>query len=133
MRISDWSSDVCSSDLIYTTERTLAEHGDKLDAADRQAVESDLEALKEAVKGDDAADIKEKTEALAQSSMKLGEAAYKAAGQETGEAGAGTEAGTQKPEGERVVDADFEEVDEIGRATVYTHATNANPVGRFLH
>src|SRR3546814_5540006 len=87
MRISDWSSDVCSSDLIYTTERTLAEHGDKLDAADRQAVESDLEALKEAVKGDDAADIKEKTEALAQSSMKLGEAAYKAAGQETGEAG----------------------------------------------
>src|SRR3546814_9663867 len=39
--------------LIYTTERTLAEHGDKLDAADRQAVERDLEALKEAVKGDD--------------------------------------------------------------------------------
>src|SRR3546814_63416 len=95
--------------LIYTTERTLAEHGDKLDAADRQAVESDLEALKEAGKGDDAADIKEKTEELAQSSMKLGEAAYKEAGQETGEAGAGTAAGKKKPEGEGGGEAKMEE------------------------
>src|SRR3569833_1231091 len=64
--------------LIHSTEKALSEHGDKVDAADKTAIEAGLAALKEAVKGDDAEDIKAKTNTLAQASMRLGEAMYKA-------------------------------------------------------
>jgi len=100
--------------LIHSTEKSLAELGDKVPAGDRSAIESDLSALKEAVKGDDAADIKTKTDALAQSSMKLGEAMYKAAQEaeqasESGESAGGAKGGAGA---DNVVDADFEEVDD---------------------
>jgi molecular chaperone DnaK len=106
--------------LAHTTEKTLQEHGDKIGGPEKAKIESDLAALKEALKGDDAADIKAKTEALAQSSMKLGEAMYKAqaGGAAPGgdQPGAGPDAGGgAAPGGEgkdKVVDADFEEVDE---------------------
>jgi molecular chaperone DnaK len=95
--------------LIHQTERSLSEHGDKLEAADKTAVESDLAALKEAVAGEDTEAIKSRLEKLAQSSMKLGEAIYKAeqAGGETGADGA-----APSEAGDGVVDADFEEVDD---------------------
>ena len=64
--------------LIHTTERSLQEAGDKVPAGDRDAVQSAIQALKDAVGGDDAEQIKPKTEALAQVAMKLGEAMYKA-------------------------------------------------------
>ena len=64
--------------LVHTTESALKEHGDNLSVDEKSAIESDLAALKEAMEGEDAEAIKEKTQTLAQSSMKLGEAMYKA-------------------------------------------------------
>lgn len=93
--------------LIYTTEKTLKEHGDKVPAANKEAIEKDLAALKQIAKSDDLVAIKSKTETLMQSSMKLGEAMYKAAQ----ESQASSEA-TDAPKDETVVDAEFKEVDE---------------------
>jgi len=91
--------------LVHATEKSLAEFGDKVDAATKSSIESALNDLKEAVKGDDAEDIKAKTNALAQSSMKLGEAMYsaKSAENNAGEA----DANAKKDD---VVDAEFTEV-----------------------
>jgi len=102
--------------LIHSTEKMLAEHGDAVDATDKQQIESDLQALKDVIESDDPAELKAKSEALAQSSMKLGEAMYKAQ-QEAGvepdvgdaETAAGGDSAAQE---ENVVDADFEEVDD---------------------
>jgi molecular chaperone DnaK len=62
--------------LIHFTEKALAEHGSKVGEADRSAIENAIANLKEALKGDDAAVIQAKTNALATASMKLGEAIY---------------------------------------------------------
>jgi molecular chaperone DnaK len=101
--------------LIHTTEKTLQEAGDKVPAGDREAVTAAVQALKDVVGSDDAEAIKAKTEALAQVSMKLGEALYKAqqagGGPEGGEAGPGSAAGAGSAN-DKVVDADFEEVDD---------------------
>ncbi|MCP5322413.1 MAG: molecular chaperone DnaK [Candidatus Paracaedibacteraceae bacterium] len=94
--------------LAYTTEKTLNEHGDKISAADKEAVEKDLAALKEVLKSDDVDTIKSKVDALTQSSMKLGEAIYKAAQEAQASAPEGGEA---KPD-ENVTDAEFKEVNE---------------------
>ncbi|MEK9827239.1 MAG: molecular chaperone DnaK, partial [Rhodospirillales bacterium] len=64
--------------LIQTVEKNLAEHGDALEAEDKSAIEADLQALKDAKEAGDPEDVKSKVEALTQSSMKLGEAMYKA-------------------------------------------------------
>src|SRR5687767_8758507 len=63
--------------LIHSTEQQLAEHGSKVGETERRAIENAMADLKEALKGDDAAAITEKSNALAQASMKLGEAMYK--------------------------------------------------------
>jgi len=100
--------------LVYSTEKSLAEHGDALEAADKAQIETDIAALKTALEGEDADAIKSATEALSQSAMKLGEAMYKAQ-QEAGEApdmgGADPTGGSQQADDATVVDADFEEVD----------------------
>src|SRR6266700_2372562 len=100
--------------LIHTTERTLNEAGDKVSQADRDAVQQAIQALKDTLGSDDAAQIKAKTEALAQVSMKIGEALYKA--QQAQQAGAGEESpphgGPAGGGSDKVVDADFEEVDD---------------------
>ncbi len=70
--------------LIHSTEKALGEHGDKVSADEKTAIEAGLAGLKEAVKGDDLEDIKAKTNTLAQASMKLGEAMYKAQQAEAG-------------------------------------------------
>lgn len=93
--------------LLYSTEKTLKEHGDKISAEDKDAVEKDLAALKEVAKSEDLDAIKSKTEALMQSSMKLGEAMYKAA-QEAQPSAESAEA----PKDDAVVDAEFKEIDE---------------------
>ena len=79
----------------------------------RRSIENAIADLKEALKGDDAAAITAKTNALAQASMKLGEAMYKQA-QESGAAGDGPggAAGTAGGKTEDVVDAEFTEVDD---------------------
>jgi molecular chaperone DnaK len=103
--------------LIHTTEKQLAEHGDKVSADIKSEIEKALEEAKAAVEKGDADEMQQKTAALTQAAMKLGEAMYKAQQAET-ETAAGPDAGTSGPseqpaEGqEEVVDAEFSEVDE---------------------
>lgn len=99
--------------LIHTTEKALKDHGDAVDASEKSAIESNIAELKEAMEADDLEAIKAKTQSLTESSMKLGEAMYKAAQAEAegGEA-AGGDAGGAEAKDENVVDADFEEVDD---------------------
>ncbi len=95
--------------LVHSTEKALAEHGSKIGESDRRMIEDAMSDLREALKGDDADVIAAKTNALAQASMKLGEAMYKQS-QEGG--GSGGEAGGGGAQKEDVVDAEFTEVDD---------------------
>ncbi|MCF8469798.1 MAG: molecular chaperone DnaK [Parvibaculum sp.] len=96
--------------LANSTEKTLAENADKIEADVKAEVEAALEALKTALKDGSSEDIKTKMEALTQVSMKMGEALYKAAQADAEtEAAAGSDASAS---GDDVVDADFEEVDD---------------------
>ncbi len=95
--------------MVHQTEKNLAEFGDKVSAEDRNAVQAGIDALKEAAKGDDVADIQQKTQALTQAAMKLGEAMYKAQ-QADGEAAAASDAAEDGADD--VVDAEFEDVDD---------------------
>src|SRR5438477_1289653 len=88
--------------LVHSTERALTEHGSKVGEVERRAIENAIADLKEALKGTDGEAITAKTNALAQASMKLGEAMYK-------QAGAGGDASDKKDD---VVDAEFTEVDD---------------------
>jgi len=108
--------------LINTTEKTLAEAGDKVSPEDKTGVEDAIAALKTAAEGEDADEIRGKSEALAEISMKLGEALYKEAqatqegegdGSGPNDSGPDGDAGDgAAPDAEDVVDADFEEVDD---------------------
>ena len=96
--------------LIHSTEKNLKEHGSKVSDAEKKAIEESSSALKDALKTENIEDIKKKTEALVQASMKLGEAIYKSqqsAKPESGKDDGGNDAGKKD---ENVVDADFEEV-----------------------
>ncbi len=95
--------------MIYSTEQSLSEYGDKISAEDKAEVESALNDLKEAVKGTDKSDIDSKTEALTKASMKIGEAMYKAQ-QESANSNATESSESDGSADEKVVDADFEEV-----------------------
>jgi len=103
--------------LIHSTEKQLAEHGDKVSADVKEEIEKALAEAKTAVEGGDTDDIQQKTAALTQSAMKLGQAMYEqqqAQAQQTGGEGGGANDGaTEQPAGEEeVVDAEFSEVDE---------------------
>ena len=96
--------------LVHSTEKSLAEHGDSLDPADKAAIEAAIADLRGALDGDDPAAIDSRAEALQQAAMKLGEAMYKKTQAEAG-AGAADAGGGAAPEGgDGVVDAEFEEV-----------------------
>ena len=97
--------------LAYTTEKSLSEHGEKLDSATKRQIEEALEELKKAIEGDDPEEIKKKSEALAQASHKLAEMMY-AQSQNDGEAPGETDSGAADSAGDDVVDAEFEDVDE---------------------
>ncbi len=101
--------------LVHATEKTLKENADKISEADKNAIETEIKALKTALEADDISSIKEKTESLMQASLKLGEAMYKQAGAANGTAGAqgpdmGSAGTSEQPKDDKVVDADFEEV-----------------------
>ena len=98
--------------LANSTQKTLAENGEKIGADVKAEVEAALEALRTALAGTDAAEVKAKADALTQVSMKMGEALYKAAQAEAeNEAAAAGDATSGKTQDD-VVDAEFEEVDE---------------------
>ncbi|MDC2970157.1 molecular chaperone DnaK [Candidatus Pelagibacter sp.] len=96
--------------LIHSTEKNLKEHGAKITDADKKAIEDGSAALKEALKGEDIDDIKKKTEALVQSSMKLGEAIYKSQQSTKPESNKDDGKDEKGKKDDNVVDADFEEV-----------------------
>ncbi|MES1975099.1 MAG: molecular chaperone DnaK [Pseudomonadota bacterium] len=95
--------------LIHTTERQLAENGDKVDAGLKAEIEAAVAAAKSAVESNDAEAMKDKANALAQVAMKLGQAIYEKQAQ--AEASPAAEAGATAP-AEDVVDAEFSEVDD---------------------
>src|SRR3954470_13802029 len=97
--------------MIHSTEKAMSEHGDKVGPEEKTAIEAAIASLKDAVKQDDAEAIKEKTNTLAQASMKLGEAMYKAQQSESAASDAAADGAGNKPD-DNVVDADFEEVDD---------------------
>ncbi len=92
--------------ILHSTEKALAEHGDKVGAAEKGAIETGITELKTALEGEDVEAIQAKTQVLIQASMKLGEAMY-AAQQDSGEGADGAQAAD-----DGVVDAEFEEVDD---------------------
>jgi molecular chaperone DnaK len=106
--------------LVHSVRKSLGEHGDKLEAGEKEKVETALKDVEEALKGEDKADIEAKTEALMASSQKLGEKIY--AETQAAQAAAGASAGAEAPQAEpaaasakasaddNVVDAEFKEV-----------------------
>ena len=96
--------------LIHSTEKNLKEHGSKISDAEKKAIEDGSTALKESLKGENIEDIKKKTEALVQASMKLGEAIYKSQQSTKPESGKDNGKDEKGKKDDNVVDADFEEV-----------------------
>ena len=106
--------------LVFQVEKNIKEHGDKISPEDKAKIEADLKDLKEALEKNDAESIKQKTQELTQSSMKMGEAMYK--DQQSSEA-----SGAEQPKQEDntdetksdddVIDADYEEVDDDKKAS----------------
>ena len=98
--------------MVHMVKKSVAEHGDKLEAAEKEAIEAALKDLEEAARGNDKEEIAAKTEALSKAAQKLGEKMYAASEGATGDAahasgqnGAGADDGN-------VVDAEFTEVDK---------------------
>ena len=95
--------------LIHSVKKSLDEHGDKLDAAEKEKIEAALKEAEEAVKGDDKAAIDAKAEELGKASQKLGEMVY-AQAQAEAEKGSADSAASSGKKDDDVVDADFQEV-----------------------
>jgi len=102
--------------LVHSTEKSLKEHGDKLEEAERKKIEAALTDVKTVLENKDASaqDIEQKTESLMEASMKLGEILYKAA-QASEEKAAGSEKASDGSKDDNVVDADFEEVEDTDK------------------
>ena len=106
--------------LVFQVEKNIKEHGDKISPEDKSKIEADLKDLKEALEKNEIETIKQKTQDLTQSSMKMGEAMYK--DQQSSEA-----PGAEQPKQEDntsetksdddVIDADYEEVDDDKKAS----------------
>jgi molecular chaperone DnaK len=98
---------------VHTVRKSLAEHGDKLEAGEKEKIEAALKDAEEAIKGDDKADIESKTEVLMTASQKLGEKAYadaQAAQAATEQSAQGAAPQAKPADDDNVVDADFKEV-----------------------
>jgi molecular chaperone DnaK len=96
--------------LMHSSEKSLKEYGDKVGEAEREAISGAIAALKLALEGDDVEAVKQKTEALTEASMKLGQAMYESAQAEQAHADARSDAA--KEDNGDVVDADFEDLDD---------------------
>ncbi len=98
--------------LVNQVEKTLKEAGDNVSAQDKGEAEAAIAAAKSALEGSDAEALKQASERLSQAAMKVGEAMYKAQAEATAQAGAGAAEPEAGPNGEKIVDAEFEEVDD---------------------
>lgn len=100
-----------AENMIYQTEKTIRDNGDKIDEATKKDVEEKIATLKEAAKGEDLEDIKKKTDELMQSAQKIGEQVYKAqqaAGAQPGAEGAGEEK-TEEPKKDEPIEGEYQE------------------------
>ena len=94
--------------LIHGTEKSIEEHGDKVDGATVEAIELSIKALKETLESDDAEKIRARCQDVTEASMKLGEAIYKSESENSE-----TESdGTEENQTDDVVDADFEDLNK---------------------
>ena len=98
--------------LVFSTEKSLKEHGDKISAEEKKSIEEGIAELKKSLEGSDVEDIKKKTQNLIQVSMKLGEAVYKSQ-QKPGADKADNTKGAKPDDKENIVDADFEDVKDV--------------------
>ena len=98
--------------MIHTTEKTLSENKDKISDTDKTKIEDDIIALKEVLSGEEQDVIKEKLDAVMQSSMKLGEAIYKTSQEAQSAESSASESAANTSTQEGVVDADFVDLDE---------------------
>ncbi len=101
--------------MAHQLEKNLKEHGDKIAEADKTEAEAAMAAARAAMEGTDAAALTAASERLSQAAMKIGETVYKAEQAASAGAGAAPEGGASAgaaPGGEKVVDAEFEEVDD---------------------
>jgi molecular chaperone DnaK len=98
--------------LVFSTEKSLKEHGDKITADEKKAIEDGLADLKKSLESKDSEDIKKKTQNLIQASMKLGEAVYKSQQKDQSKDDSGKDDKPDNKDKENVVDADFEDVKE---------------------
>ena len=96
--------------LVHATEKQVAEHADRIDAATKSAVEEAIAATKTALEGGDADDINAKAQALTEAAMKMGQQIYEQ--QQAAGPDAAADAAEETPAEEDVVDAEFSEVDE---------------------
>ncbi|MEJ5363633.1 MAG: molecular chaperone DnaK [Desulfosoma sp.] len=96
--------------LIYSTEKTLKDLGDKVDAATRSRIDAQIEKLRKAMEGDDKRAIEKEMEQLTQVSHKLAEEMYKRTAEQQAQAGAAGAGASGAKKDDDVVDADFEEV-----------------------
>ncbi|KUJ78080.1 molecular chaperone DnaK [Ruegeria marisrubri] len=99
--------------LIHSTEKSMEEHGDKVDPATIEAIELAIAALKDEIESDNADKIKAGIQNVTEAAMKLGEAIYKAQAEEAGEEPAAADAG---PGEDDIVDAEFEDLDDDKRS-----------------
>ena len=95
---------------MFSTEKSLKEHGDKVSAEEKKAIETGIIDLKKSLEGTDVEDIKKKTQSLVQASMKLGEAVYKS--QQKPDIKDNNKDSNKPDDKDNVVDADFEDVKE---------------------
>ena len=99
--------------LIYSTEKSIKELGDKLDESTKEDINRAIENLKKAMEGEDTEEIKRLADELTQASHKLAETMYAKAAEQQAQAGAGgAESAGEASKDEDVVDADFEEVNK---------------------
>ena len=98
--------------LVFSTEKSLKEHGDKISAEEKKSIEEGIAELKKSLEGSDVEDIKKKTQNLIQVSMKLGEAVYKSQ-QKPGTDKTDNTKEAKPNDKENVVDADFEDVKDV--------------------
>jgi molecular chaperone DnaK len=101
--------------MVHSVRKSLGEHGDSLDAGEKEKIETAIKELEDVVKGEDKAAIEEKTNTLMTASQKLGEKMYADAQAAAGAAGgpgasAGAEAASSAPADDNVVDAEVKEV-----------------------
>jgi molecular chaperone DnaK len=101
-----------ADNLIHATEKSLAEFGEEVSEDEKQAINGAIEALKTAMGTDDKDDIEAKTQALGEASGKLAERMYAKQAEQAGGEGGEPEQGDARAEGDDVVDAEFEEVDD---------------------